>query len=129
MDWTKYSTLSKTEYWLVMGLTGRAGSWAVAEKFTVSGGTLLLNSWNQNATFDETMKSLKISLLVSGVAQWAGYLEGKFGPQLLPKNAPKSPNHWLTIWDIESTLWTIHAVKTGVMRLVGGIGGSIFNNF
>lgn len=101
MDWTKYSTLSKTEYWLVMGLTGRAGSWAVAEKFTVSGGTLLLNSWNQNATFDETMKSLKISLLVSGVAQWAGYLEGKFGPQLLPKIAPKSPNHWLTIWDIE----------------------------
>ena len=45
------------------------------------------------------MKSLGISLLVSGVAQGAGYLAGKFGPQLLSKIAPRNPNHWITMGD------------------------------
>ena len=130
-DWTELaiSTLSGTAYGLVVGLTGGAGGWAVAGKFAVAGGTSLLNSWNQNATFGETMKSLGISLLVSGAAQGAGYLAGKFGPQLLSKIAPRNPNHLLTMGDIGSALWAIPAVKTGVIRFVGGVIGSIFNNF
>ena len=130
-DWTELaiSTLSGTAYGLVVGLTGGAGGWAVAGKFAVAGGTSLLNSWNQNATFGETMKSLGISLLVSGAAQGAGYLAGKFGPQLLSKIAPRNPNYLLTMGDIGSALWAIPAVKTGVIRFVGGVTGSIFNNF
>ena len=130
-DWTELaiSTLSGTAYGLVVGLTGGAGGWAVAGKFAVAGGTSLLNSWNQNATFGETMKSLGISLLVSGAAQGAGYLTGKFGPQLLSKIAPRNPNHLLTMGDIGSALWVIPAVKTGVIRFAGGVAGSIFNNF
>ena len=123
------STLSGTAYGLVVGLTGGAGGWAVAGKFAVAGGTSLLNSWNQNATFGETMKSLGISLLVSGAAQGAGYLAGKFGPQLLSKIAPRNPNHWLTMGDIGSALWAIPAVKTGVIRFIGGVAGSVINNF
>ena len=121
--------MSGTAYGLVVGLTGGAGGWAVAGKFAVAGGTSLLNSWNQNATFGETMKSLGISLLVSGAAQGAGYLTGKFGPQLLSKIAPRNPNHLLTMGDIGSALWVIPAVKTGVIRFAGGVAGSIFNNF
>ena len=130
-DWTELaiSTLSGTAYGLVVGLTGGAGGWAVAGKFAVAGGTSLLNSWNQNATFGETMKSLGISLLVSGAAQGAGYLAGKFGSQLLSKIAPRNPNYLLTMGDIGSALWAIPAVKTGVIRFVGGVTGSIFNNF
>ncbi len=130
-DWTELaiSTLSGTAYGLVVGLTGGTGGWAVAGKFAVAGGTSLLNSWNQNATFGETMKSLGISLLVSGAAQGAGYLAGKFGPQLLSKIAPRNPNYLLTMGDIGSALWAIPAVKTGVIRFVGGVAGSIFNNF
>ena len=130
-DWTELaiSTLSGTAYGLVVGLTGGAGGWAVAGKFAVAGGTSLLNSWNQNATFGETMKSLGISLLVSGAAQGTGYLAGKFGPQLLSKIAPRNPNHWLTMGDIGSALWAIPAVKTGVIRFVGGVAASVINNF
>ena len=130
-NWTELaiSTLSGTAYGLVVGLTGGAGGWAVAGKFAVAGGTSLLNSWNQNATFGETMKSLGISLLVSGAAQGAGYLAGKFGPQLLSKIAPRNPNHWLTMGDIGSALWAIPAVKTGVIRFVGGVAVSVINNF
>ena len=130
-NWTELaiSTLSGTAYGLVVGLTGGAGGWAVAGKFAVASGTSLLNSWNQNATFGETMKSLGISLLVSGAAQGAGYLVGKFGPQLLSKIAPRNPNHWITMGDIGSALWAIPAVKTGVIRFVGGVAGSIINNY
>ena len=130
-NWTELaiSTLSGTAYGLVVGLTGGAGGWAVAGKFAVASGTSLLNSWNQNATFGETMKSLGISLLVSGAAQGAGYLAGKFGPQLLSKIAPRNPNHWITMGDIGSALWAIPAVKTGVIRFVGGVAGSIINNY
>ena len=130
-NWTELaiSTLSGTAYGLVVGLTGGAGGWAVAGKFAVAGGTSLLNSWNENATFGETMKSLGTSLLASSIAQGAGYLAGKFGPQLLSKFAPRNPNHLLTIGDIGSALWAIPAVKTGAIRLVGGVFGSIFNDF
>ncbi|MDD6249474.1 MAG: RHS repeat-associated core domain-containing protein [Bacillales bacterium] len=130
-NWTELaiSTLSGTAYGLVVGLTGGAGGWAVAGKFAVASGTSLLNRWNENATFGETMKSLGISLLVSGVAQGAGYLAGKFGPQLLSKIAPRNPNHWITMGDIGSALWAIPAVKTGVIRFVGGVAGSIINNY
>ena len=130
-NWTELaiSALSGTAYGLVVGLTGGAGGWAVAGKFAVAGGTSLLNSWNENATFGETMKSLGISLLVSGAAQGAGYLAGKFGPQIISKIFPRNPNHLLTIGDIGSALWAIPAVKTGAIRLAGGIVGSIFNNF
>ena len=130
-NWTELaiSTLSGTAYGLVVGLTGGASCWAVVGKFAVAGGTSLLNSWNENATFGETMKSLGISLLVSGAAQGAGYLAGKFGPQLLSKIAPRNPNHWITMGDIGSALWAIPAVKTGVIRFVGGVAGSIINNY
>ncbi len=130
-NWTELtiSTLSKTAYELVVGLTGGAGGCAGAGKFAVAGGNSLLNSWNQNATFGETMKSLGIALLVSGVAQGAGYLAGKFGPQIVSKIFPRNSNHLLTMGDIGSVLWANPAVKTGVIRLVGGIASSIFNNF
>ena len=130
-NWTELaiSTLSGTAYGLVVGLTGGAGGWAVAGKFAVAGGTSLLNSWNQNATFGETMKSLGIALLVSCAAQGVGYLAGKFGPQIISKIFPRNPNHLLTMGDIGSVLWANPAVKTGVIRLVGGIASSIFNNF
>ena len=59
----------------------------------------------------------------------AGYLAGKFGPQLLSKIAPRNPNHWITMGDIGSALWAIPAVKTGVIRFVGGVAGSIINNY
>lgn len=130
-NWTELaiSTLSGTAYGLVVCLTGGAGGWAVAGKFAVAGGTSLLNSWNQNATFGETMKSLGIALLVSGATQGAGYLAGKFGPQIISKILPRNPDHLLTMGDICSVLWANPAVKTGVIRLVGGIASSIFNNF
>ena len=118
--------------WIIWGTTAAtygAGGWAVAGKFAVAGGTSLLNSWNQNATFGKTMKSLGISLLVSGAAQGAGYLAGKFEPQLLSKIAPRNPNHWLTMGDIGSSLWPIPAVKTGVIRFAGGVAGSLINSF
>ena len=133
VDWTSVaiSTLSGTAYGLVVGLSGgaAAGAWswgAFAGILAVAGGTSLLNSWNENATFGETMKSLGISLLVSGAAQGAGYLAGKFGPQLLTKFMPRNPNH---LGGIGSALWAIPAVKTGAIRLVGGVFGSIFNDF
>ena len=130
-NWTELaiSTLFGTAYGLVVGLTGGAGGWAVAGKFSVAGGNSLLNSWNQNATFGETMKSLGIALLVSGTAQGTGYLAGKFGPQIISKIFPRNSNHLLTMGDIGSVLWANLAVKTGVIRLVGGIVSSIFYNF
>ena len=97
----------------------------MAGKFAVASGTSLLNSWNENATFGETMKSLGISLLLSGAIQGLGYSAGKFGPQLLSKISPRNPNHWLTMGDIGSALWEIPAVKTGVIRFVSGVAGSI----
>ena len=118
MDYLGYNGCNIWSRWL-----------AVAGKFAVAGGTSLLNSWNQNATFGKTMKSLGISLLVSGAAQGAGYLAGKFEPQLLSKIAPRNPNHWLTMGDIGSALWAIPAVKTGVIRFAGGVAGSIINSF
>ena len=130
IDWTQtaISTLSGTAYGLVVGLTGGTGGWAVAGKFAVAGGTSLLNSWNKEETFDETMGSLALSLVISGVAQGAGYLAGKFGPQLLSKIAPRNLNHLLTIRDIGSALWSSPAVKTGVIQFVGGVISSIFND-
>ena len=68
-------------------------------------------------------------MLVSGAAQGAGYLAGKFGPQLLPKIASRNPNHWLTMGDIGSALWANPAVKTGVIRFAGGVAGSLINSF
>ena len=123
------STLSGTMYGLVIGLTGGAGGWAVAGKFAVSGGTSLLNSWNENATFGEATGSLALSLVFSAATQGAGYLAGKFGPQILSKIMPRNPNHLLTMGDVGSALWGIKAVKTGVIRFVGGIWGSIINDF
>ena len=35
----------------------------------------------------------------------------------------------LSVGDIGSALWAIPAVKTGVIRFIGGLVGSIFNNF
>lgn len=134
VDWTSVaiSTLSGTAYGLVIGLTGGTGAWAVAGKFAVAGGTSLLNSWNEwdeNSTFGGMMASFALSLAVSGVAQGAGYLTGKFGPKLLSKLMPKNPNHLITMGDIGSYLWGIPAVKTGVIRFAGGVAGSIFNDY
>ena len=134
VDWTSVaiSTLSGTAYGLVVGLTGGTGAWAVAGKFAVAGGTSLLNSWNEwdeNSTFGGMMASFALSLVVSGVAQGAGYLTGKFGPKLLSKILPKNPNHLITMGDIGSYLWGIPAVKTGVIRFAGGVAGSIFNDY
>ena len=70
-----------------------------------------------------------LSLLASGIAQGAGYLAGKFVPQLLAKFMPRNPNHLFTIGDIVYALWAIPAVKTGAIRFVGGIFSSIFNDF
>lgn len=129
-NWTELaiSTLSGTAYGLVVSLTGGTGGWAIAGKFTVAGGTSLLNSWNENATFGETMGSLVLSLVFSGAAQGAGYLFSKIGPQLLSKIAPRNSNHWLTMGDIWIALWSIPAVKTGVIRFTGGVADSIFND-
>ena len=134
VDWTSVaiSTLSGTAYGLVIGLTGGTGAWAVAGKFAVAGGTSLLNSWNEwdeNSTFGGMMASFALSLAVSGVAQGAGYLTGKFGPKVLSKLMPKNPNHLITMGDIGSYLWGIPAVKTGVIRFAGGVAGSIFNDY
>ena len=133
-NWTELaiSTLSGTAYGLVVGLTGGVGGWAAAGNFAVAGGTSLLNSWNdwdENSTFGGVMTSLAVSLAFSGATQGLGYLAGKFGPQLLSKIAPRNPNHWLTMGDIGSALWAIPAVKTGVIRFVGGVAGSVINNF
>ena len=130
-NWTELaiSTLSGTAYGLVVGLTGGAGGWAVAGKFAVAGGTSLLNSWNENATFGETMKSLGIALLVSGATQGSGYITGRFGPRIISSFSLRNSNDLLRIGDIGSTLWAIPAVKTGVIRFVGGVASSIFNNF
>ena len=68
-------------------------------------------------------------MLVSVAAQGAGYLARKFGPQILSKIMPKNPDQLLTIGDIGSVLWGIPAVKTGVIRLFGGIGSAIFNDW
>ena len=124
-NWTELaiSTLSGTAYGLVVGLTGGTGAWAVVGKFAVAGGTSLLNSWNENATFAETMISLGISLLVSGMAQGAGYGVGKG-----ISHVPKDPTKFLTLGDIGSYLWSVPAVKTGVIRFAGGVMGSIFND-
>ena len=123
------STLSGTAYGLVVALTGGTGGLAVAGKFAVAGGTSILNSWNQDSTFGETMKSLGTSLLLSGATQGAGYLVGKLGPPIISKILPRNPNHLLTLADIGAELWAIPAVKTGVIRLAGGFASSIFNNF
>ena len=123
------ATLSGTAYGAVIGLTGGSGVWAVTGKFAVAGGTSLLNSWNDNAEIGETIKSLGVNLLFSGIAQGAGYLAGKYAPQLMSKIIPKNPNHLLTMGDIGSVLWNIPAVKTGGIRLVSGIFGSIINDF
>ena len=48
---------------------------------------------------------------------------------MLSKIAPRNPNHWITMGDIGSALWAIPAVKTGVIRFVGGVAGSIINNY
>ena len=130
-NWTELaiSTLSGTAYGLVVSLTGGTGGWAIAGKFTVAGGTSLLNSWNENATFSETMKSLGVSLLVSGLVHGAGYLFGKFGPQLLSKIAPRNSNYLLTLGDIGSALWKIPAVKIGFIRFISELWSSIINDF
>ena len=130
IDWTEaaISTLSGTAYGLVVGLTGGTGGWAVAGKFAVAGGTSLLNSWNQDSTPDKMLGDLALSLVLSGVAQGAGYLAGKFGPQLVSKIIPRNPNHLITMGDIASVAWSIPAIKAGTMRLLGGVFGSIFND-
>ena len=75
-NWTELaiSTLSGTAYGLIVGISGgvSANTWswgAFAGKLAVAGGTSLLNSWNENATFGETMGSLVLSLVFSGAAQ------------------------------------------------------------
>ena len=123
------STLSGTAYGLVVALTGGTGGLAVAGKFAVAGGTSILNSWNQDSTFGETMKSLGIALLVSGATQGSGYITGRFGPRIISSFSLRNSNDLLRIGDIGSTLWAIPAVKTGVIRFVGGVASSIFNNF
>lgn len=85
--------------------------------------------FGKSATFGETIKSLGVSLLLSGIAQGAGYLAGKIVPQWISKIAPRNPNHWLTMGDIGSLLWDIPAVKVGVARFLGTVLSSILNNF
>ncbi len=121
------STLSGIAYGLVVGATGGTGGWAIAGKFAVAGGTSLLNSWNEEATFGETIKSLGISLAISGATQGIGYLAGKHGPQLLSKFL-KTQNKSLTKASVISELWAKPAVKVGTMRLFGGIAGAVFND-
>ena len=122
------ATLSGETYGLVIGLAGGSGGFAVAGKLAVASGASLLNSWNDDATFDETIKSLGISLLVSGAAQGAGYLAGRYGPEILSRLIPKNPNDLLTIGDIVSVLWGLPAVKTGVIRFASGVASAILNN-
>ena len=74
----------------------------------------------------------KLYYKIKDVAEMLGVQQstlGKFGPQLLSKIAPRNPNHWITMGDIGSALWAIPAVKTGVIRFVGGVAGSIINNY
>ena len=130
VDWTSVaiSTLSGTAYGLVVGLSGgaAAGAWswgAFAGKLAVAGGTSLLNSWNENASFGETMKSLGFSLLASGAAQGLGYGFGKITSKI-----PKNPTKLLTLGDIGSYLLGIPAIKTGVIRFGVGVGSAIFND-
>jgi len=125
------SILSGTAYGLVIGLTGGAGTWAIAGKLAVAGGTSLLNSWNEwdeNSSFGGMMVSLGFSLAASGIAHGAGYLAGKFGAQILPRILPRNPKHIITMGDIGSALWSIPAVKVGSIRFISGIFGSIISD-
>ena len=125
IDWTQtaISTLSGTAYGLVVGLTGGTGGSAVAGKLAVAGGTSLLNSWNKEETFDEAMRSLALSLAISGVSQALGYWCGKN-----MSNISNDPTQYLTHGDISSSLWSDPVVKTGVVKFVGGVIKSIFND-
>ena len=129
-DWTELaiSTLSGAAYGLVVGLTGgAAGTWswsAFSGKLAVAGGTSLLNSWNDEKNLKDTIISFGTSLLLSSIYQGIGYGFGKLMSLL-----PKDPTKIMTLGDIASCLWGIPAVKTGVIRFVGGIAGAIFNDF
>ena len=129
-NWTELaiSTLSGTAYGLVVGLSGgaAAGTWswgAYAGKLAVAGGTSLLNSWNENKSFKDTMISFGSSLVLSSIYQGLGYGFGK-----IISNIPKDSTKLMTLGDIGSYLWGIPAVKAGVIRFVGGVAGSIFND-
>ena len=128
IDWTELaiSALSGTAYGLVVGLTGGTGAWSVAGKFAVAGGTSLLNSWNNDSTLGETMKSLGLSLLLSGAAQALGYIAPKMFSKI--PNSPSKSNHLSKLGNIGSKLWSIPAIKSGAMRFLGGVGSSIFND-
>ena len=67
--------------------------------------------------------------MVSGLVHGAGYLFGKFGPQLLSKIAPRNSNYLLTLGDIGSALWKIPAVKIGFIRFISELWRSIINDF
>ena len=108
------ATLSGEAYGLVNGLTGGDGGWAALGKFAVAGGTSLLDSWNENASFDETMKSLGDSLLISGAAQ----VIGKVASKIFPNNSN----------DSGSAIWSIPAVKTAVSGLMRGLFNWFFND-
>ena len=69
------------------------------------------------------MISFGSSLILSSVYQGLGYKFGK-----IISNRPKNLDKFLTIGDIGSCLWSIPAVKTGVIRFIGGIAGAIFND-
>ena len=57
------------------------------------------------------------------MVQGAGYGVGKG-----ISHVPKDPTKFLTLGDIGSYLWSVPAVKTGVIRFAGGVMGSIFND-
>lgn len=96
---------------------------AYAGKLAIAGGTSLLNSWNKEVDFNTAMSSLGSSLLLSTVYQGLGYGFGK-----ITSSFPKSTSKILTMGDIASYLWGIPAVKTGNIRFVGGVAGSVFND-
>ena len=121
------ATLSGEAYGLVVGLTGgTAGAWswtAYTGKLLVAGGTSLLNSWNEEKDIKDTLISLGSSLIMSTIYQGVGYGMSKLG-SLIPKNSTER-----TFGDVISELWSMPEVKTGIIRLAGGIAGSILNDY
>ena len=132
-DWTELaiSTLSGTAYGMVVGLTGGAAagwSWAAyGGKLVVAGGTALLNSWNSwdngnpTQSLKNTLTSLGSALITSTFCQGIGYATG----QLITK-LPGKPTPFMTTL---AGLWDIPAIKTGVIRFVGGLVGSVINDY
>ena len=132
------STLSGIGYGLVAGLTGGVAGWnwgALSGKLVVSGGTSLLNSWNNNSDLQTMTNSLSLSLAITFLIHGGTYGLGKVASGIskwISKHIPKSQTQTLppilTMGDIASYVWNIPAVKTGSIRFISKTFSSIYND-